>query len=153
MTHTDEHRDIIRTLRPTNFPLSNIYRNRSGYEGCTFLIEGDPTQSITAKSNEFKERYFKAKDLPIVIFSNMALTSVNQIRVHLDKSEYRQGTYQLRYYSHNRLTKKGVIAFIRWFGKNGISIENLKIDENEGIQVDAYFSFPNLKHLKAGRYE
>lgn len=101
--------------------LAFIYRNRSGYQGCTFMVDGNIHESISEKSREYASKREEALKLPIVVFDNMEIVDV----LRLDA-----GGYTIQYQPHNMITNRTIKSVGKWYIDNGLHFDTISYTES-----------------------
>ena len=108
-----------------NMQAGFYYRNRSGYEGSTFLIDSDGS-SISAKSNKFQERVNTAVRYPIVLLDNESAFDAELV----------DGIWTIRHHYVGPDQTRKAKAIVKWYLKNDLEvIESLHHKEYEYVQI------------------
>jgi len=113
----------LRTFNTHNLPLG--FYKKSSYYGA-YLIEGHVRNTITAKSNEYKEKEKIAESFPIYIdvvrFESAVETSLNKWSV----------SYSV--YTHNQL-KRQAMALCQKYMTNDLKFDRICFDNCRGVIV------------------
>ncbi len=111
----------MRVINSGSMPLAKIHRARTGYQMSTFLVKGNEHDSITQKSNEYRDKINEAEYLPIVIFDAHSNTSFSSALIE-------DGSMVVYYCSYVRITARTVKSVLNHYRE--ANIEVLKVEYN-----------------------